>query len=312
MSIRTAEYPRPNQFLLHLSDTHLLAGGNRLYGSVDATAHLIKLFAEVEASGRRPDAIIFTGDLADKGEPGAYDHLRDIVEPAAARLGARVIWVMGNHDNREVFRTNLLDEPASVTPIDRVYDLDGLRIITLDTTVPGHHYGAVSQDQLDWLADQLRVPAPDGTILAMHHPPVPSMLDLAVAVELHDQAGLARVLRGTDVRSILAGHLHYSSTATFAGIPVSVASATCYTQDLTVPVGGTRGWDGARAFNLVHVYPDTILHSVVPIGNYPALEYIDAEETAGRLRDLGVQIMLAGAVPASHEPPMTTPIPVLQ
>ena len=312
MSIRTAEYPRPNQFLLHLSDTHLLAGGNRLYGSVDAAAHLTKLFAEVEESGRRPDAIIFTGDLADKGEPEAYDNLRDIVEPAAARLGARVIWVMGNHDKREAFRTNLLGELPTSTPIDRVYDLGGLRIITLDTTVPGHHYGAVSEDQLEWLADELRVPAPDGTILAMHHPPVPSMLDLAVAVELREQAGLAEVLRGTDVRSILAGHLHYSSTATFAGIPVSVASATCYTQDLTVPVGGTRGRDGARAFNLVHVYPDTILHSVVPIGTYPALEYVNAEETADRLRELGVQIMLAGVAPSAPEPPMTMPIPVLR
>ena len=312
MSIRTAEYPRPNQFLLHLSDTHLLAGGNRLYGSVDAAAHLTKLFAEVEESGRRPDAIIFTGDLADKGEPEAYDNLRDIVEPAAARLGARVIWVMGNHDKREAFRTNLLGELPTSTPIDRVYDLGGLRIITLDTTVPGHHYGAVSEDQLGWLADELRVPAPDGTILAMHHPPVPSMLDLAVAVELREQAGLAEVLRGTDVRSILAGHLHYSSTATFAGIPVSVASATCYTQDLTVPVGGTRGRDGARAFNLVHVYPDTILHSVVPIGTYPALEYVNAEETADRLRELGVQITLAGVAPAVPEPPMTMPIPVLR
>ena len=312
MSIRTAEHPRPDHFLLHLSDTHLLAGGSKLYGSVNAAAHLADLFAEVEASGARPEAIVFTGDLADKGEPGAYELLREIVEPAAARLGARVIWVMGNHDNRSAFRAELLDQLPNEAPIDRSYDLDGLRLITLDTSVPGHHYGAVSDEQLLWLADELRVPAPDGTILAMHHPPVPSMLDLAVAVELRDQAGLARVLRGTDVRSILAGHLHYSSTATFAGIPVSVASATCYTQDLTVPVGGTRGWDGARAFNLVHVYPDTILHSVVPIGTYPALEYVDAEETAGRLRELGVQIMLAGAVPASHEPPMTMPIPVLQ
>ena len=80
------------------------------------------------------------------------------------------------------------------------------------------------------------------------------MLDLAVLVELRDQAGLAAVVRSSDVRTILAGHLHYSTTATFAGIPVSVASATCYTQDLNVPVGGTRGRDGAQAFNLVHVY----------------------------------------------------------
>jgi 3',5'-cyclic AMP phosphodiesterase CpdA len=306
VSIRTAEYPRPDHFLLHLSDTHLLADGKRLYDSVDSTAHLRQLFAEVEASGGRPEAIIVTGDLADKGEPGAYEMLRSIVEPAAERMGARIIWVMGNHDNRATFRTTLLAELPTMEPIDHVEYIGGLRIITLDTSVPGHHYGEVTPAQLVWLARELQVPAPDGTILAMHHPPVPSMLDLAATVELRDQAGLAQVLRGTDVRSILAGHLHYSSMATFAGIPVSVASATCYTQDLNVPVGGTRGRDGAHAFNLVHIYADTVLHSIVPLGGYPVLEYVTPAESGKRLVDEGVQIVPASA----QQPPMTMPIPV--
>ena len=312
MSIRTAEYPRPDYFLLHLSDTHLLADGNRLYGSVDSASHVERLFADVELSGGRPDAIIVTGDLADKGEVDAYARLRAIVEPAAERLGSRLLWVMGNHDNRANFRTELLDQEPSQAPIDKVDFIGGLRIITLDTTVPGSHYGEVSDRQLEWLSNELSTPAPDGTILAMHHPPVPSMLDLSVSVELRDQASLAQVLRGTDVRSILAGHLHYSSTATFAGIPVSVASATCYTQDLNVPVGGTRGRDGARAFNLVHVYTNTVLHSVVPLGEYVALDYVDAAESARRLSASGVEIMPAGSLPAYREPPMTRPIPVLR
>lgn len=312
MSLRTAEYPRPDYFLLHLSDTHLLADGNRLYGTVDSAAHVRRLVADVEGSGARPDAIIVTGDLADKGEPDAYAHLRSIVEPAAERLGAMVLWVMGNHDNRANFRTELLGQEPSLAPIDHVDYVGGLRVITLDTSVPGSHHGEVSERQLDWLGEQLSVPAPDGTILAMHHPPVPSMLDLSVSVELRDQASLAQVLRGTDVRSILAGHLHYSSTATFAGIPVSVASATCYTQDLNVPVGGTRGRDGARAFNLVHVYADTVLHSVVPLGEFAALDYIDPVESARRLAASGIEIMPAGSLAAYREPPMTRPIPVLR
>ena len=316
MTTRTAEYPRPDHFILHISDTHLLAGGNKLYGSVDSETHLRQVFTELEASGGRPEAIVFTGDLADRGEPDAYERIRRIVDPVASRLGARVIWVMGNHDNREAFRAGLFNEVPTSRPVDRVYDVHGLRIITLDTSVPGHHYGEVTSDQLDWLAEELSVPAPDGTILAMHHPPVPSMLDLAASVELRDQADLAEVLEGTDVRSILAGHLHYSSTAMFAGIPVSVASATCYTQDLTVPAGGTRGRDGARAFNLVHVYPNTVLHSVVPLGSFPTLDYIDAEESARRLRALGVTFADAmrfediRSLVESRTPP-TESIPVL-
>jgi 3',5'-cyclic AMP phosphodiesterase CpdA len=308
VTIRTAEYPRPNHFLLHLSDTHLLANGGKLYGSVDSAAYLETLFGELEASGGRPEAIVFTGDLADRGEPDAYERLRGIVEPAARRLGAQVIWVMGNHDDRAAFRSSLFGEHPSDRAVDRVYDVGGLRVVSLDSTVPGQHHGEVTGEQLDWLAEELSIPAPHGTILAMHHPPVPSVLDLAVSVELRDQSGLAEVLEGSDVRSIIAGHLHYSTNATFAGIPVSVASATCYTQDLNVEVGGTKGRDGAQAFNLVHVYEHTVLHSVVPLGQFPALDYITAEESRRRLAAEGIRIADAVSPRVSPEPPMTMPI----
>jgi Icc protein len=315
MSLRTAEYPRPDHFILHLSDTHFVAEG-QLYGSVESERNLAQLFDEVEASGGRPEAIVITGDLADKGEPAAYEHLRAIVEPAAARLGAQVVWVMGNHDDRGAFRDGLLDQThlgaeQKSAPVDRVYDINGLRIISLDSTVPGHHYGEITSAQLDWLAEELSVPSRDGTILALHHPPVPSVLDLAVLVELRDQPGLAEVLRGSDVRSIIAGHLHYSSTASFAGIPVSVASATCYTQDLNVPVGGTRARNGAQAFNLIHVFEDTVLHSVVPIGAYAPVSYVSAEETAAILRREGVRIAPAASSDVTEETVLTVPVDII-
>lgn len=286
-----AEHPRPRHFLLHLSDPHLVGGPDPLYGVVDSEARLSQLFEEVKASGARPEAVIFTGDLADKGDPEAYVKLRAIVEPACRELGAQVIWAMGNHDNRANFRRELLDQPASDAPVDHSYFLDGLRVITMDTSVPGFHHGELSGNQLDWLARELETPAPDGTILALHHPPVPSVLDLSVLVELRDQASLAAVVRNSDVRTILAGHLHYSTTASFAGVPVSVASASCYTQDLNVPVGGTRGHDRGQSFNLVHVYEHTIVHSVVPMGSSTTVgEYVSPEETARRLAAAGVRI----------------------
>ena len=112
-----AEHPRPRHFLLHLSDPHLMGGPDPLYGAVDSEAKLIQLFDEVRASGARPEAVIFTGDLADQGHPEAYAKLRAIVDPACEELGAKVIWAMSNHDNRANFRTGLLDEPASDAPV---------------------------------------------------------------------------------------------------------------------------------------------------------------------------------------------------
>jgi Icc protein len=306
--MRMPEHPAPDRVLLHLSDTHLRAGGSRIWDVVDGARNLARALAVIEESGVRPDAVVFTGDLVDRGERAAYAQLRSLVEPFAARLDAPVLWVMGNHDDRAALRAELLDDDsADMRPVDRVDEIDGLRIITLDTSVPGAHHGELSRDQLGWLTDVLRTPAPLGTILAMHHPPVPSVLALAASVELRGQRELAEVLAGTDVRAILAGHLHYSTFATVAGIPVSVASSTCYAQDLTVPVGGTRPQDGAQAFNLVHVYDDTVVHSVVPVEAPRVMEYTDPARAQALLADAGV----GGVRVTRRQASPTRPLPVL-
>jgi 3',5'-cyclic AMP phosphodiesterase CpdA len=290
--------------LLHLSDTHLRAAGSALFDLIDAGERLRRALAVLETSGISPDGIVFTGDLVDLGEHDAYAELRAIVDPFAERLGTRVFWVMGNHDDRPAFRSRLLgDRSGDLTrPVDRVDELDGLRIVTLDSTVPGFHHGELRDDQLTWLAGVLSTPAPLGTILAMHHPPIPSVLPLAQTVELRDQARFAHVLQGTDVRAIIAGHLHYSTFATFVGIPVSVASSTCYAQDLTVPVGGTRPQDGAQAFNLVHVYDHTIVHSVVAVDAARTLEYIDPDEARRRIAAAGDAELSSPRTGAPTEP----------
>ncbi|MGN6743610.1 MAG: phosphodiesterase [Amnibacterium sp.] len=298
--VRTAEHARPDHFLLHLSDTHLLAGGQQLYGSVDPGATLKRIFADLEAAGTRPEAIVFTGDLADLGQANAYRSLREIVEPAARRLGAKVIWCMGNHDDRATFRRELFGQVGSGKPVDRVYDVHGLRIITMDTSVPGFHWGALSGAQLDWLAEELAEKAPHGTILALHHPPLPCIQDLAVLVELREQRELAEVVEGSDVRAILAGHLHFSTSGMFAGVPVSVASATCYTQDLTTEARGTRPQDGAQSYNLVHVYDDTVLHSVVPIAAGRTLSVTSAADSATVLAEHGVVFPASGTKPVKR------------
>ena len=265
--IPLGQYPAPHHVIAHISDTHFLGGSVPLYGEVTTDANLVQALEQLERSGLRPEAIVFTGDLADLGEADAYTRLRGIVEPAAARLGAQVVWVMGNHDERPEYSSLLFDEEPSMAPQDRVYDINGLRIISFDTTVPGYHHGEVSDEQLAWLAEELKTPAEHGTLLAVHHPPVPTPLLWAMQMlELHGQDRLAAVIRGTDVRGILGGHLHFSSHSTFAGVPVSVAAATCYTLSLTAKDRLLSGVNADQAMNLVNVYEDRLVHSVVPIG----------------------------------------------
>ena len=263
------QYPDPGHVVAHLSDPHLLAGDAKQYGVIDTQAGLQLALARLSRLDPAPQVLVFTGDLADKAEPAAYARLREIVEPAAAEMGAEVVWVMGNHDERAAYSLGLFGEDAD-TAQDRVHDVAGLRVVSLDTSVPGYHHGELTDAQLAWLADVLSTPAPHGTLLALHHPPIPiPMMRAAEVIELYDQHRLAEVLTGTDVRCILGGHFHYSTYSTFAGIPVSVASATCYTSDPAPLERFVSGVDGHQAVTMVHVYDDRIVHTIVPVDEAP-------------------------------------------
>ena len=267
--IQYGQLPPPTHVVAHLSDTHLLFGDARQYDAIDTVARLDAALDRVARIEPAPQALVFTGDLADLADPAAYRLLRERVEPLAERIGATVVWCMGNHDERAAYSHELFGV-ESEEPQDRVYDVAGLRIVSLDTSVPGWHHGEVSDEQLTWLAHVLATPAEHGTILALHHPPIPSpMVPVAEIIELQGQDRLAATLLGTDVRAILGGHYHFSSHSTFAGIPVSVAAATCYLAD-PAPLGRfISAVDGNTSLNVVHVYADRVVHTIVPVPEAP-------------------------------------------
>jgi 3',5'-cyclic AMP phosphodiesterase CpdA len=276
--------------LAHLSDTHLRDPADPLVrGLVDPRPRLIEALDAVAA--HEPEALVFTGDLSDNGTAASYVELRRLVEPYARDLGARVIWVNGNHDDRRTFAGALLDDDTSGdAPLNQVHWLGGLRLLCLDTTVPGSHRGEIAPASLAWLADQLTESAPDGTIVAMHHAPLPVVQDLAASWELVGQTALAGVLAHSDVRAVLAGHFHQSGFGTVAGIGVHAAASLCYTQDLATG-RGIRGQDGAHAWHLVTVYPDMVVSTVAPLGHYPTvIPTRNAAESAAELAACGVRI----------------------
>ncbi len=270
--IQYGQLAPPSHVIAHVSDTHLLAGDALQYGAIDTVARFLPALERLTRIDPPPHALVFTGDLADRGEPEAYRALRDLVAPYAERIGAEVVWCMGNHDERPAYSRELFGGESEETQ-DRVYDVAGLRIVSLDTTVPGWHHGELTDDQLAWLAGVLATPAEHGTILALHHPPIPSpLVPAAEIIELLDTERLAAVLRGTDVRAILGGHYHFTSHSTFAGIPVSVAAATCYTVD-TAPLDRLiSAVDGHQAVNVVHVYDDRVVHTIVPVASAPEVD----------------------------------------
>lgn len=270
----------PGYVLAHLSDTHLTAAGVRYNQVLDADAALDRAVAVLRAAradGRRLDAVVLSGDLTDTGDPDAYRRLRDAVEP----IGVPTIYATGNHDVRTEFHRSLLGRTGDVDdacPVLQVHRVGGLRVVVLDSTVPGAGQGRLTGEHLAELAVALAEPAPDGTIVVLHHAPLPppSPLLSYFALESASRGALARAVRGTDVRLILAGHHHLAQFGMLGAVPVAVAGSTAIRSDPLGPEGHERTW-ASGAFNLVQVFPETAVVSVIPVDGAPVVFDLDAD-----------------------------------
>jgi 3',5'-cyclic AMP phosphodiesterase CpdA len=191
------------------------------------------------------------------------------------------MFMPGNHDSRRPFRRHLIDWEENDEVIDQVRWIDGLRVIGLDSTALGGHWGEVTDEQLAWLAEELQTPAPLGTILALHHPPIPGPIEPLNVLIVADPERLAEVIRGTDVRLVVAGHTHHAQTGMLGGVPVSVATASAYQMDVLSAGTVMRGLPGV-AFTRIDVSPD-MLHTtyVQLLPTTPRLYEIELEKLAG-------------------------------
>lgn len=244
--------------LLHLSDTHVSAHGTDADG-VDAEGSLRRMLADA-ALVPDLDAVVVSGDVADDGSAEGCRRVRELVGAFAAERGIPHLYCTGNHDRRVGFRAALgtghLDpdgtdrgrQLGNASGCSAVSSLDGLRVVTLDSLVEGATEGRLETAQLDDLATELATRAPRGTVLMLHHPPlqVPS-LPYVSRVALQDVEGLAAVVRGSDVRAVLAGHLHFTLSGSCGAAPVWVSPGIVTRIDTTASPARVRGVLGAGA-----------------------------------------------------------------
>ena len=112
----------------------------------------------IGAFNPRPDVVLITGDLTECGLDAEYANLKAILERT---LSMPVFVIPGNHDRRDNFRQGLGHLPGVLSdPVFVQYTVEDypVRLVMLDTLVPGANHGALSAEQLDWLGAAFYLP----------------------------------------------------------------------------------------------------------------------------------------------------------
>jgi Icc protein len=213
--------------LIQLTDTHILPPGEVLYGSIDTALHLKKTVEEINRILPRPDAVLITGDLVDRGDETSYRHFIDLISPL--EMSAYV--VPGNHDDPETMARMFADTssfPVTDTTYQYVIKNFPFNILALNTKSDGTELPELDQERLNWLKQQLDQ-SDKPALIALHHPP------MKTGIELIDMGGeewfqdLKTLLAGYDqVKLLICGHCHADLCGRIGNVPVYMAPATSH------------------------------------------------------------------------------------
>lgn len=235
-----------------------------------ASDHLQRCVSVLNALDPRPDLVVVTGDLTNSGGADEYSLLKDVIDGLAIPF----LLIPGNHDHVGRLREAFPDDAglhADTRFAHYVDDTFPIRIVALDTTVPGRHHGALCADRLQWLSTQLDGAPDRPTVIIMHHPPFDTgMAQMDAIGLLEGRDAFAGIVAGHgNVKRVLCGHIHRTVVAQVGGVVASTCPGTAHQVelDLTRP-GRLAAYFEPPGYQL-HLVDDTgcVTHHAV-IGHY--------------------------------------------
>lgn len=222
--------------LAQVTDLHIKAPGQLCLGKVDTAAMLRACVRHILALEQSPHAVSLTGDLVDSGLPQEYAALRELLAP----LKMPLYLMPGNHDDRDALRAAFPEHAylrQSQEFIQYAIDDYPLRIVALDTLIPGKGSGELCDRRIEWLDRTLALAPERPTVVLMHHPPFQTLITYMDQFPLRDRDALAAVIgRNPQVHAILCGHVHRPIETRFAGTLASTSPSVAHQVALDLAV----------------------------------------------------------------------------
>ncbi len=214
---------------IHISDTHYAPPDYPVpYGRYHPTEGTHVLIDQLNALPYIPDFILHTGDVAYDPDPDIYAEIKQ----AFAELNAPVIFLPGNHDERNTLQTVLMGQETARPYFYHSQVLHGVKLICLDSNGAGVPMprGWMPDEELIWLEGELQADSDLPLVIAVHHPLVPTHESQWFDDFMRTQNGEAvhELLKphAHRIRGVFHGHVHHSIDIQRDGILYSSAQSS--------------------------------------------------------------------------------------
>lgn len=261
--------------IAQFSDTHIKPEGQLAYSVVDTHHMLANAIDHLLQLPQQPDVMVISGDLVDAGSVAEYERLAALLE----RLPMPVLMVPGNHDDREHMRHVFRDHPG--IPSEGFWQfalqLDHwpMRIVGVDTVMPGDSAGSLCEDRLSWLDAVLSQEPDTPTLVVMHHPPFITGIGHMDDIGLEHRYAFAKLIEHhPQIERIVCGHLHRHIHTLVSGRLVLTCPSTAHTVQLDLARNAAAEFRMEPAGYLLHWWNGEQLvthqvHAVDSEGPYP-------------------------------------------
>lgn len=241
--------------IAQISDTHILTPVSDHPAAQLRADCLRRAIADINE--QQPDAVIFTGDTVQHGQPEEYARLIKLLAP----LKAPLFPIPGNRDDKDAMRAVFNSHdclPQSGDFLHYTVEENDLRLIALDSTLAGERKGVFCGERQAWLDAALTEQPERPTLLFIHHPPFD--------IDDHYIGGYRRpeesaaltdlVSRHSQVVGMLCGHVHWLIERQWAGtlarvmpsIAVDVRKGIDETEAQQRPIYMLHRWSGESGF----------------------------------------------------------------
>ena len=212
--------------IAQISDTHIRDHLGMFGELVDTSETLKKAVQLLNSLEPQPDVVLVTGDLTDDGTKEQYSLLLEML----SSLNAPLLPLPGNHDERSEFLnafSSTLPDEIPENHCSYVIDNFPVRLIALDTSLPGQHDALFSEDHELWLSTVLSQEKDKPTLIFTHFPPFETGISFMDLSGLKSADRLEKIIRNNpQVKLVVSGHLHRSIQTSFASTMISVCPST--------------------------------------------------------------------------------------